>query len=143
MSIVREFEAAFNRQDVDALVRCFTEGATYVDNFYGPHTGPAALRGMFERMFHEGKGYRWQMNQVVESPERAAAEWTFGYTVTDAVPRSAGRDIGFRGMSVFELQGGRIAQYREYFDIGVALLQLGFAPESLVKVLRRRLPARG
>jgi steroid delta-isomerase-like uncharacterized protein len=142
MSVVREFEAAFNRQDVDALVRCFTAGATYVDNFYGPHTGHPALRLMFERMFHEGKGYRWQMDQVVESPQRAAAEWTFGYTVTDAVPRSAGRAVGFRGMSVFELEGGRIARYREYFDTGVALLQLGFAPESMAKVLRRRLPAR-
>jgi steroid delta-isomerase-like uncharacterized protein len=141
VSIVCEFEAAFNRQDVDALVRCFTDGATYVDNFFGPHTGHPALRAMFQRMFHEGKGYRWEMNQVVESPERAAAEWTFTYTVTDAVPRSAGRDVGFRGMSVFELQGGRIAQYREYFDVGTALLQIGFAPESLAKVLRRRLPA--
>ena len=139
-SVVREFETAFNRQDVDALVRCFTEGATYVDNFFGPHTGPAALRAMFERMFREGKGYRWEMTQIVESAERAAAEWTFGYTVTDAVPRSAGRAIGFRGMSIFALQGGRIAQYREYFDLGTALLQLGFAPESLAKVLRRRLP---
>jgi hypothetical protein len=42
-------------------------------------------------------------------------------------------------MSVFELEGGRIARYREYFDEGLALLQLGFAPESMAKVLRRRL----
>jgi hypothetical protein len=27
---------------------------------------------------------------------------------------------------------------REYFDEGLALLQLGFAPEALAKVLRRR-----
>jgi limonene-1,2-epoxide hydrolase len=40
-------------------------------------------------------------------------------------------------MSVFVLDGGRIATYREYFDKGYALLQLGFAPESLAKVLRR------
>jgi ketosteroid isomerase-like protein len=59
--------------------------------------------------------------------------------VTGAVPRSAGRKIRFSGMSVFELSGGRIVRYREYFDIGVALLQLGFAPEAMAKVLRRRL----
>ena len=56
-----------------------------------------------------------------------------------AVPRSAGRRVRFPGMSIFELEGGRIAAYREYFDEGLALLQLGFAPESLAKVLRRRL----
>jgi limonene-1,2-epoxide hydrolase len=42
-------------------------------------------------------------------------------------------------MSLFELEGGRVARYREYFDVGAALLQLGFAPESLAKVLAKRL----
>ena len=139
MTIVHDFAAAFNRQDVDALMACFTEDAVYVDNFYGPHGGHPALRAMFERMFHEGTGYHWSMDIVAGDARQAAAEWTFGYTVTDAVPRSAGRQIKFRGMSVFELEGGRIASYREYFDLGLALLQLGFAPESLAKVLARKL----
>jgi steroid delta-isomerase-like uncharacterized protein len=139
MSIVREFERAFNRRDVDALVACFTPGATYVDTFFGAHTGAAGLRTMFERMFREGRDYAWVMDTVVETPAAAAAEWTFGYVVTDAVPRSAGRRVRFRGMSLFELDGGRIARYREYFDEGLALLQLGFKPESIAKVLGRRL----
>lgn len=137
-SIVRRFEAAFNARDVDALVACFTEGATYTDMFFGAHTGHPALRKMFERMFHEGRDYAWRMEAIVEDARHAAAEWSFGYVVTDAVPRSAGRRVGFRGMSLFVLDGGRIASYREYFDEGVALLQLGFAPEALAKVLRRR-----
>ena len=139
MGIVHEFERAFNRQDVDALVACFTEAGTYHDNFYGPHAGSRALREMFTRMFREGRDYAWKMDVVVDGPTTASAEWTFGYVVTDDVPRSAGRTVRFRGMSVFELEGGRIARYREYFDTGVALLQLGFAPESIAKVLRRRL----
>jgi steroid delta-isomerase-like uncharacterized protein len=139
VGIVRAFESAFNRQDVEELLRCFTGDATYVDNFFGPHTGQTALRAMFERMFREGQGYAWRMDQVVESAERAAAEWRFSYTVTEAVPRSAGRRVAFSGMSLFELSGGRIAAYREYFDVGIAMLQLGFAPESLAKVLRRRI----
>jgi ketosteroid isomerase-like protein len=93
---------------------------------------------MFERMFREGRDYAWTMDAVVESPTRAAAEWTFRYVVTDALPRSAGRAVRFRGMSVFELTGGKIEAYREYFDVGTALLQLGFRPDSLAKVLARR-----
>jgi steroid delta-isomerase-like uncharacterized protein len=139
MSIVREFEQAFNRQDVPALVACFTPGATYTDTFFGAHTGAPALGAMFERMFREGRDYRWTMNVVVEQGDRAAAEWTFAYVVTEAIPRSAGRRVGFRGMSLFELEAGRIARYREYFDEGLALLQLGFAPDALARVLRKRL----
>lgn len=137
MSIVREFESAFNRGDLAALLRCFTDGATYVDTFYGSHTGQGRLRAMFERMFHEGQGYRWHMERIVESEALAAAEWTFSYTVTDAVPRSAGCLVRFPGTSIFELEGGRIASYREYFDMGAALLQLGFTAESMAKVVRR------
>lgn len=141
MSIVRDFEDAFNRRDVAGLLRCFTEDGSYTDGYYGEHRGQPALRAMFERMFREGTDYAWRMDAVVESPERAAAEWSFRYVVSAAVPRSAGRPVAFRGMSLFELRGGRIAVYREHFDLGVALLQLGFAPDAIVKVLRRRLPA--
>ena len=139
MSIVRDFEMAFNRQDVTALVACFTPTGRYRDTFFGEHIGHAALRAMFERMFHEGRDYAWTMERVVEDDRRAAAEWTFSYVVSSAVPRSAGRKVRFPGMSIFELAGGKIAAYREYFDEGAALLQLGFAPESLAKVLRRKL----
>ena len=139
MSVVREFERAFNRQDVEALVACFTPDGTYHDTFFGGHAGSAALRAMFERMFREGRDYRWTMESVVETDAAAASEWTFSYVVSEAVPRSTGRKIRFTGMSVFELEHGRIARYREYFDTGLALLQLGFAPDGLAKVLRRRL----
>jgi ketosteroid isomerase-like protein len=78
------------------------------------------------------------MDVVVDTPARAAAEWTFSYVVSEAIPRSAGRAVRFRGMSLFELEAGKIAAYREYFDTGAALLQLGFQPESLAKVLARK-----
>jgi steroid delta-isomerase-like uncharacterized protein len=137
MSIVREFERAFNRQDVAALVDCFTPDGSYHDTFFGGHSGPDGLRGMFERMFREGRDYRWTMETVVETDTGAASEWTFGYTVTDAIPRSAGRAVRFRGMSIFEKRDGRIAAYRESFDLGAALLQLGFSPEAMVRTIRR------
>ena len=139
MSVVRRFETAFNEQDVDGLVACFTDGATYTDTFFGPHTGHPALRAMFGRMFREGRDYVWRMDTLVEDARHAAAEWSFGYVVTDAVPRSAGRRVRFRGMSLFVVDDGRIADYREYFDEGLALLQLGFAPDAVTKVLRKRL----
>jgi steroid delta-isomerase-like uncharacterized protein len=138
VSVVRRFEAAFNTQDVDALVALFTDRGTYTDTFFGPHTGHPAIHEMFARMFREGRDYTWRMETVVENARHAAAEWSFGYVTTEAVPRSAGRKVSFRGMSLFVLDNGRIADYREYFDEGLALLQLGFAPESIAKVLRRR-----
>src|SRR3984893_2653710 len=137
MSIVREVGRAFNRQDAAGPGGRFAPDGSYHDTFCGGHAGPDALRAMFERMFREGRDYRWTMETVVETDAGAAAEWTFGYTVTDAVPRSAGRAVRFRGMSLFEKREGRIAAYRESFDLGAALLQLGFSPEAMAKTIRR------
>jgi ketosteroid isomerase-like protein len=137
VGIVERFADAFNRRDVEGLLGCFTAAGSYHDLFFGPHAGQPALRDMFERMFREGRDYRWTMETVVETDTGAAAEWTFGYTVTDAVPRSAGRAVRFRGMSLFEKREGRIAAYRESFDLGAALLQLGFSPEAMAKTIRR------
>ncbi|MBI4562463.1 MAG: nuclear transport factor 2 family protein [Candidatus Rokubacteria bacterium] len=139
--LIQEFAAAFNRQDVPALLACFTEDAVYHDTFYGRHAGQAGLRAMFERMFREGKDYTWTMHVAVADALRSAAEWSFSYTVSDAIPRSAGRKVRMSGMSFFDLKEGKIQSYREYTDMGLALLQLGFTPESLAKVLSRRLPA--
>ena len=139
--LVQEFAAAFNRQDMPGLLACFTEDAVYHDIFYGRHQGQARLRELFERMFRDGPDSTWSMHVVVADPLRAAAEWTFSYTVSDAIPRSAGRTVRFSGMSLFELKDGKVASYREYFDSGVAFLQLGFKPESLARVLARRIPA--
>ena len=143
MGIVERFAQAFNRQDVPGLLDCFTEDGSYADVFFGPHAGQAELRRMFERMFREGRDYHWSMDTVVEDGRRAAAEWTFGYVVSAAIPRSQGRAVRMAGMSLFELEGGRIRRYREYSDMGVALLQLGFAPESLAHVLAKKLPKSG
>ena len=137
MSVVREFERAFNRQDVEALVACFTPDGSYHDTFVGGHSGPAGLRAMFERMFREGRDYRWTMETVVETDAAAASEWAFSYTVTEAVPRRAGRPVRFRGLGRVEQRDGRIVAYRESFDLGAALLQLGFSPEATAKTIRR------
>ena len=122
MNVVERFADAFNRRDVDGLLALFTAEATYRD------------------LFHEGRDYRWSMEAIVTDERRAAAEWTFGYTASAAVPRSEGRRVRFSGMSIFELVDGRIHAYREYANTGAALLQLGVAPESIAKILRRSLP---
>lgn len=137
MSIVREFEKAFKNNDMEALIACFTPDATYHDTFLGGLKGPEGIRTLFERTYSEGRDYAWTMDTVVETDDCAAAEWTFTYVVSDAIPRSAGRRVSYRGMGLFEKKNGRICAYRESLDLGVALLQLGFSPEATIKTLRK------
>src|SRR3989338_6666997 len=126
--------------------RMFREGRDYrgAMDAGGGAPGRAGAGGavMWEGVLGGGGEWGWGRDAVGEAPDRAMAEWTFSYVVSDAIPRSAGRPIRFRGTSVFEVARGRVAAYREYFDTGQALLQLGFAPDALARVLARKLEGR-
>ncbi|MEW6472385.1 MAG: nuclear transport factor 2 family protein [Actinomycetota bacterium] len=137
MTIAEQFAAAFNRRDVEGLLACFTEDATYGDLLLGEAVGHEALRQLFDRMMRETAEVDWKFDRVVASESVEMAEWTFRIVVSDAVPRSAGRTVSLRGVSVFDLHDGRCRAYREYFDRGVALVQLGLEAGALHQVLSR------
>ena len=137
MTIVERFSEAFNRRDVEGIVACFTEDATYGDLFYGEWVGHDELRKLFGRMMEEATEVQWTLDRVVSSPALEMTEWTFRLVVSDAVPRSAGRIVSLRGVSVFELRDGLCSAYREYFDRGVGYIQLGLEPSALHHVLSR------
>jgi steroid delta-isomerase-like uncharacterized protein len=138
MAIVEKFASAFNRRDIEGILACFTDDATYGDLFYGQAVGPDGLRALFGRMLGEAADVEWTLDHVVATPALEIAEWTFRLVVSDAVPRSAGRTVSLRGVSVFELRDGRCCAYREYFDRGVGLVQLGLEPAALHHVLSRQ-----
>jgi steroid delta-isomerase-like uncharacterized protein len=137
MTVAHRFAEAFNRRDLDGVIGCFTDDATYHDLFYGQFRGHDELRKLFDRMFTEGSDHVWTIDAAAEEPGLVMAEWTFDFVVSDAVPRSAGRRLHFRGVSVFDLQDDRCRAYREYFDKGAALVELGFRPDSLWRTLSR------
>jgi len=137
MHVAQQLAEAFNRRDVDAVVSCFTHDATYHDLFYGEYRGHDGLRKLFERMLLEGRDHVWTIDAATQEGGIAMAEWTFDFVVSDAVPRSAGKRLHFRGVSVFELRDGRCRAYREYFDKGPALIELGFEPDALWRTLSR------
>ena len=58
-------------------------------------------------------------------------EWTFSRVVNEAMTRSARRKVLVRGRPR--------GCYREYFDAGSALLQLGFTAKSPAKVFAKRI----
>jgi len=53
------------------------------------------------------------------------------------IPEYQGRQIVIDGVSRFVLEDGLISEYRESVNGGVAMTQLGVAPERMAKVFRR------
>ena len=137
-SIAHRFASAFNSREVERVLGCFAPDARYRDLFYGIFTGRDEIRALFERMYAEGDRHEWTMTRVVAEPDCTIGEWNFTFTVSAAVPASAGRTLTFSGVSVFETSGGLCHHYREHFDRGGALLALGIRPASVAAIVTRR-----
>ena len=134
--MLSEFTAAVEAGDGTRLAALFTEDGVYHDTFYGEFTGRPAIKAMLEeRFWGDAKAFKWNAYDAVSDGRLGYCSWNFSYT--SAQPNSEGRRVVAEGMSRFRLREGLIAHYGEKFDSGMALVQLDFAPERLVKLLRR------
>ena len=135
-AIIASFTRAVAAGDGPGLASFFTEDGVYVDGFYGPFAGRAAIAEMLHHHFHgAGRDFRWDMADPISDGRIGYARYLFSYTST--MPEAAGRRVIFSGIGCFELSGGKIARYTEAFDRGCALAQLDFAPERIKKALLR------
>jgi ketosteroid isomerase-like protein len=114
----------------------FTEDAIYYDYIYGAHSGRAEIAHMMQDLFHrDAADYRWEMFDPVCNGDSGYA-WSLS-SFTSTIPQFAGRPVVIDGISRFVLRDGLIAEYRESVNGGVAMEQLGVAPERMGKVFRR------
>lgn len=132
-ALLKNFSAAVESSNGDALADCFTEDGVYDDYFFGPSKpGRAGIREMLAHFYEGGKSFRWEFVDPLASDKLGYASYRFSYSST--LPEANGARVVFEGIGRFELEGGKIKRYSEVFDRGMALAQLDFAPERLKKV---------
>lgn len=133
-ALLKEFCAAVERRDGKAFAGLFTEDGVYHDVFYGAFAGRRKIAEMIDDWFHRtARDFRWEMFRPVSDGRTLYAYYTFSYVST--LPEAKGRRVGFDGVSIMTLRDGRIAEYREVANAGVGLLEIGFAPERVAKIL--------
>jgi ketosteroid isomerase-like protein len=135
-ALVTEFTAAVEAGDGTRLARLFTEDGVYHDTFYGEFKGRVAIKEMLEKRFWgDARAFKWEAFEPVSDGRLGYFSWNFSYTSSQ--PGSEGRRVVAGGMSRLRLRDGLIEHYGEKLDSGMALAQLGFAPERLAKLFRR------
>jgi SnoaL-like domain len=134
--LLAAFAAAVVANDGEGLAALFTRDGIYADEFFGAHQGRAAIARMLQRFHDTGRDYRWDFFDPVSDGATGYARFRFSYA--SRLPECDGRPVVFDGMSQFRFAaGGLIAHYREAFDRGVALVQLGFPAERIRRILAR------
>jgi len=137
-ALLKEFCGAVERRDGKAFAALFAEDGVYHDVFYGAFQGRQRIAEMIDDWFHRtAKDLRWEMFRPVSDGKTLYAYYTFSYvsTLPEAQGKEGGKRVGFDGVSIMGLRDGRIAEYREVANSAIGLLDIGFAPERVAKIL--------
>lgn len=110
--IITRFNDACNRHDVAAIMAAMT-GDCVFENTYPPpdgerFEGQAAVRGFWERLFAAAPQAAFEIEEIVACGDRVSARWTYRWVEADG---AAGH---VRGVDLFRLRGGKIAEKLSY-----------------------------
>ena len=134
--LLKKFCSAVERRDGKAFAALFTEDGVYHDVFYGAFKGRAKVAEMVDDWFHRtARDFRWEMFRPVTDGKVLYAYYTFSYVST--LPEAKGKRVGFDGVSIMTLRDGKVAEYREVANSSMGLLDIGFAPERVAKILAK------
>ena len=128
---VQRFYDAFGEGDLDAAVAVFAEGVRIIDPDLGPVEGHDAMRDYLDGLKGPVPDARVIVERVFEAGDTVIVEGRFTGTNTGPLPGPDGElpasghavDLPFADFS--RLAGGKIVEYRTYYDQVALLTQLG------------------
>ena len=111
---------ACNRIDMDAIIDCFTDDAVYHNIPMAKVQGKAAIRETLATIMGDSEAVQWDMLNIADEG---------GVVLTERVDkfRINGTWAEIPVMGVFEVSDGKIAAWRDYFDMGQVQAQFGAA----------------
>ena len=112
IAVVRAFNEAFNRGDVDGMMALMTEDCVY-DNTYPPpdgskYEGHAEVRTFWEDFFRGSRSPRIEIEDIFAAGSRCAMSWTYRWVDFDGLAHHV------RGADLYRIRGGRVAEKLSY-----------------------------
>lgn len=108
--MIRDFVAAWSRLDADELAAFFTEDGVYHNIPAQPVAGRENVRRFIAGFVSGWTSTDWEITKLVVSGDTVVAE---------RVDRTMAGDkpVNLPCCGVFEMEGGRIKVWRDYFDM--------------------------
>jgi limonene-1,2-epoxide hydrolase len=111
--LIREFIDAWGRKDLDAIMDSFTDNAEYANIPMGPpHVGKQDIRAFIEGFIGNCEEMEFILHQQVAQGNVVMNERT------DRIKMN-GSWVELPVMGIFEIQDGKIAAWRDYFDLAM------------------------
>lgn len=123
LSMADQFLGAWNTQEVDRVVACYTEDVRYRDpNTRGHVEGRAALERYLAKLF-AGWRMHWSLREafLFDDGDGCSVLWRASFER----PSAPGLRVEVDGMDLVTVRGDRIARNEVYFDRSVLAPHLG------------------
>lgn len=108
---VRDFLGAWTGRDIDALCGYFAADAVYHNVPVAPIAGIAGIRQIFVAFLDAFEAARLDVVSLAAAPGLVIAERVDRFTMRN------GTRVVLPVTGVFELRGGRITRFSDYFDL--------------------------
>ncbi len=110
VSIIRDFCAAWSKLDADAVMAYFAPDPTYHNMPGPPLTGTETVRAGIERFLKGWSATTWDIVNIAGNGDVVIAERV------DRID-AGGKHVDLPVVGVFEMKDGKIAAWRDYFDL--------------------------
>ena len=108
--LVKDFCDAWSRIDVEEIVSYFTEDAIYHNMPGPPIEGKAAIETILKGILAPTTWAEWEMLNIAETGDKVLTERVDRFDI-------AGKRVELPVAGVFEIEGGKIKAWRDYFDM--------------------------
>jgi len=110
VALIREFIGACVRADADEFASYFTEDASWWNSPWRPVVGREAIRETLRRGAQRMTALPWEIRHIVADGDVVMTERVDHFLVDN-------RRVSVPCMGVFELRDGKIAAWRDYWDL--------------------------
>jgi limonene-1,2-epoxide hydrolase len=118
--VVNKFCVAWSRRNLDELMGYFTDDAEYQNIPMGPAAkGKEAIKQVINTFLPMAKGLEFKVLNTA-----ANGNVVFNERI-DIFDLGGGKKIELPVAGVFEVSGGKVAKWRDYFDMAMYTKQLG------------------
>jgi limonene-1,2-epoxide hydrolase len=110
IALIRRFVEACVRAEPEEFANYFTEDATWWNSPWQPVKGREAIRETLRRGAERMVAVPWEIRHIVADGEIVMTERVDNFIIGE-------RRVSVPCMGIFELRGGRIAAWRDYWDL--------------------------
>lgn len=116
--IVRDFCTTWESLDKKRILDAFTEDAVYHNMPLPPAKGKDAIAGVLNMILGQATSAKFEIKHIVADGDTVLTERIDTFMM-------GGKKIALDVMGVFELRDGKIAAWRDYFDLASWTKQAG------------------